>query len=158
MGPRPIALRSRALSGQGPVPEPPRSHEARPAGNAIFVLNQRNSVRQGSLCSGRNESPFLEEWAQYHLDLGFDRLYYVSTDDDVAQISFPWLLLMSSAYCCEGVLGILDESPTYASDHVKSIVRVDCEPSLGIHSHGVGQRKTCLSSGAEVRETPTHPS
>ena len=34
------------------------------------------------LSVGRNESPFVEEWERYHLDLGFDRLYYVGTDDD----------------------------------------------------------------------------
>ena len=182
------------------------------------------------MCIGRNESPFVEEWAHYHFDLGFDRLYYISTDDDpaqaeqfvrisrfrsrivlrhfndfrhgwqmrcyhahrplieedwllvidldeflylhpfssiqeylqtvgddVGQIQFPWLLLMSSAYSCERVLGILDESAGHVSDHVKSMVRLESASALGIHSHRVDS-KTCLSSGAEVEAAPKHPS
>ena len=34
------------------------------------------------LCIVRNEHPYLDEWLEYHLKLGFDRIYLVSTDDD----------------------------------------------------------------------------
>ena len=32
------------------------------------------------LCIARNESPFTAEWLEYHFKLGFDRIYFVSTD------------------------------------------------------------------------------
>ena len=38
------------------------------------------------LCIARNELPFTDEWLEYHLGLGFDRVYYVSTDSDFAAI------------------------------------------------------------------------
>ncbi|MEQ8716355.1 MAG: glycosyltransferase family 2 protein [Acidimicrobiales bacterium] len=34
------------------------------------------------VCIARNESPFVEEWARYHLQLGFDRIYLISTEAD----------------------------------------------------------------------------
>lgn len=181
------------------------------------------------LCIARNESPFFEEWAAYHLNLGFDRLYYVSTDDDpseaerlvrdspfsarivfghfndfrhgwqmqcyqlhrplieedwvlvidldeflylhpfssiheyletigddVGQVQFPWLLLMSSAYCSGRVLDIVGESSAHLSDHVKSMVRVDCASWIGIHKHNVDRLKTRLSSGIEVASQTRH--
>lgn len=37
------------------------------------------------VCIARNESPFLEEWAEYHFRLGFDRIYCISTDDDLTK-------------------------------------------------------------------------
>lgn len=36
------------------------------------------------VCIARNESPFVEEWARYHLQLGFDRIYFISTEEDPA--------------------------------------------------------------------------
>lgn len=36
------------------------------------------------VCIARNESPFVEEWARYHLQLGFDRIYFISTEADPA--------------------------------------------------------------------------
>jgi hypothetical protein len=183
------------------------------------------------LAIGRNESPFFEEWAEHHFGLGFDRLYYVSTDDDpgaaersveasrfrsrielrhfddfrhgwqmrcyfehralvdedwllvmdldeflhlhpfptiqafletvgddVGQIQFPWALVISQAYSHERVLGILDQATCHASDHVKGIVRMACEPAVGIHSHRVAPLETRLSSGLEVSEAPRYPS
>ncbi len=38
------------------------------------------------LCIARNEKPFTEEWLEYHLALGIERVYYVSTDDDFPAI------------------------------------------------------------------------
>ncbi len=38
------------------------------------------------LCIARNETPFTEEWLEYHFSLGIDRVYYVSTDSDFARI------------------------------------------------------------------------
>lgn len=37
------------------------------------------------LCVARNEPPFIEEWLEYHLILGFDRIHLVSTDDSVTE-------------------------------------------------------------------------
>ena len=181
------------------------------------------------MCIARNESPFVEEWAQYHLELGFDRLYYISTDEDfsraqrsisqspfrssievlhfddfqpgwqircynahlpliaedwvlvidldeflylhpfstiheyletigedVGQIQFPWLLHMSSRYSQDRVLGIVDESAGYVSDHVKSMIRRECTSWVGIHAHDVGRLKNCLSSGVEVPASSRH--
>ncbi len=34
------------------------------------------------LCIARNESPYVDEWLEHHFRLGFDRIYFVSTDDD----------------------------------------------------------------------------
>jgi len=34
------------------------------------------------LCIARNETPFTEEWLEYHFSIGIDRVYYVSTDSD----------------------------------------------------------------------------
>lgn len=34
------------------------------------------------LAIGRNETPFLDEWVEYHLNIGINRIYYISTDDD----------------------------------------------------------------------------
>ena len=38
------------------------------------------------LCIARNETPFTEEWLEYHFKIGFDRVYYVSTDSDFASV------------------------------------------------------------------------
>ena len=38
------------------------------------------------LCVARNERPFTAEWLEYHLGIGFDRVYYVSTDSDFSSI------------------------------------------------------------------------
>lgn len=38
------------------------------------------------LCVARNETPFTEEWLEYHFSLGIDRVYYVSTDPDFDRI------------------------------------------------------------------------
>jgi hypothetical protein len=38
------------------------------------------------LCIAQNETPFVEEWLEYHLALGFDRIYYISTDDDFEHV------------------------------------------------------------------------
>lgn len=39
------------------------------------------------LCIARNELPFTEEWLEYHFGLGFDRIYYVSTDADFNRVA-----------------------------------------------------------------------
>jgi len=38
------------------------------------------------LCIARNENPFTAEWLEYHIKLGFDRIYFVSTDNDFSKI------------------------------------------------------------------------
>jgi hypothetical protein len=47
------------------------------------------------LCIARNEHPYAAEWLEYHLKLGIDRIYFVSTDDD-----FPAVinLMISNKY------------------------------------------------------------
>lgn len=178
------------------------------------------------LCIARNETPFAAEWLAYHFGLGFDHVYYVSTDPDfervagylarcqegsgdgsklslfhfseffrgwqiasyrrflprvredwvlimdldeylwidgyadiqglleaagdVAQVQFPWLNVMSDAYAHESTFDILGGSGTYASDHVKSIVRRTDVEGLGVHAHAVGSSRSVLSSGEEV--------
>jgi hypothetical protein len=32
------------------------------------------------LCIARNETPFTEEWLEYHIKIGIERVYYISTD------------------------------------------------------------------------------
>lgn len=182
------------------------------------------------LCIARNESPFTEEWLEYHFKIGIDRVYYVSTDsdfshtkafinrskfrsrvelmhfnkfdpgwqgrcynahlplidedwilvidldeflylnsfthiqkfldsidDDVGQVQFPWLNIISPNYCQDRVLDILRQAEKHVSDHVKSIVRRSCLTGLGIHAHQIHQSKTCMSSGLEVSGRPRHP-
>lgn len=41
-----------------------------------------NTPSTAILCIVKNEQPFAEEWLEYHLGLGFDHIYLVSTDDD----------------------------------------------------------------------------
>ena len=43
-------------------------------------------TRTAILCIARNETPFTEEWLEYHFSLGIDRIYYISTDSDFARI------------------------------------------------------------------------
>ena len=38
------------------------------------------------LCIARDEQPFAREWIQYHLNLGFDHIYFISTDDDFSSV------------------------------------------------------------------------
>ena len=38
------------------------------------------------LCVARNETPYTEEWLEYHFGLGIDRVYYVSTDTDFTSV------------------------------------------------------------------------
>ena len=38
------------------------------------------------MCIGRNETPYLEEWLEYHFSIGIDRVYYVSTDDNFSGV------------------------------------------------------------------------
>lgn len=45
-----------------------------------------NSPSTAILCIARNEQPFAEEWVEYHLGLGFDHIYFVSTDDDFGDV------------------------------------------------------------------------
>jgi hypothetical protein len=182
------------------------------------------------LCIARNETPFTEEWLEYHFNIGIDRVYYISTDsdfaqvraffnrckfrsrvelfhfdsfhpgwqmqcynayfplvkeewvlvidmdeflylnsfsnireflktfdNDVGQIQFPWLNLMSNDYCHDQTFDILRQSEKYVSDHVKSMVRRRCSSGLGIHSHGISQMKNCLSSGFQISAKVRHP-
>jgi hypothetical protein len=181
------------------------------------------------LCIARNETPFAEEWLEYHLGLGIDRIYYVSTDsdfhevqqffgnsryrfgvelfhfdtftpgwqircynqflpliqedwilvvdldeflylnpfssiqdflsgfpDDVGQIQFPWLILMSKDYCSDRVLEIAGHAEKHVSDHVKSMVFRQCTTGLGVHSHNISQFKSCLSSGVVTERKDRH--
>lgn len=75
---------------------------------------------------------------------------------DVGQIQFPWLILMSSNYIHSRVLDILGGSEQHMSDHVKSMVRRECSSGLGIHSHDTGRQKSCLSSGVVHPGSPKH--
>lgn len=45
-----------------------------------------NSPSTAILCIVRNEQPFAAEWLEYHLGLGFDHIYLVSTDDDFSDV------------------------------------------------------------------------
>ncbi len=38
------------------------------------------------ICIARNEAPYTAEWLEYHFGLGFDRIYYISTDEDSSPI------------------------------------------------------------------------
>jgi hypothetical protein len=38
------------------------------------------------LCIARNETPFTEEWLEYHFSIGIDHIYYISTDVDFPRI------------------------------------------------------------------------
>ncbi len=38
------------------------------------------------LCVARNEHPYFAQWLEYHFQLGIDRIYVVSTDDDFPAI------------------------------------------------------------------------
>jgi len=181
------------------------------------------------LCIARNELPFTEEWLEYHFGLGFDRVYYVSTDpdfnqiaeffddskwrtgiellhfhrfehgwqiacynqalplikedwvlvldldefvylpsfstireylqslgDDVAQIQFPWLILLSQSYYHGRVLDIAAQCQRHASDHVKSMVHRRSVSGLGVHAHRFREGRNCLSSGVEADNKSRH--
>lgn len=38
------------------------------------------------ICIARNEAPYTAEWLEYHFGLGFDLVYYISTDEDPSPI------------------------------------------------------------------------
>ncbi len=76
--------------------------------------------------------------------------------NDVGQIQFPWLNLISTSYVHERISDILECSQKHASDHVKSMVRRDSVTGLGIHSHGIRGAATALSSGAEIQKKNNH--
>jgi hypothetical protein len=38
------------------------------------------------VCIARNETPFMEEWLEYHFTIGIDRIYVISTDDDFPRL------------------------------------------------------------------------
>ena len=38
------------------------------------------------LCIARNEAPYTAEWLEYHFGLGFDHIYYISTDENPSPI------------------------------------------------------------------------
>jgi len=42
-------------------------------------------ITSAILCIARNESPYAEEWLEYHFSIGIDRVYYVSTDSDFSR-------------------------------------------------------------------------
>lgn len=181
------------------------------------------------VCIARNETPFTEEWLEYHFNIGIDRVYYISTDfdfaqvkaffdgckfrsrvelfhfdsfnpgwqircyntffplvkeewilvldldeflylnsfpnigeflrtvnNDVGQIQFPWLNVISNAYCHHHIFNILNQTEKYVSDHVKSMIRRRCSSGLGVHSHRIYQSKNCLSSGLQISAKPHH--
>lgn len=39
------------------------------------------------LCIARTERPFIDEWMEYHIALGLEHIFYVSTDSDIRVIS-----------------------------------------------------------------------
>jgi len=50
------------------------------------LFNVMNRPGTAILCIARNESPFTAEWLEYHFKLGFDRIYFVSTDASFGKI------------------------------------------------------------------------
>ena len=99
-----------------------------------------------------------EDWI---LVIDIDEFLYLNTfpdiheflrtfGDDVGQVQFPWVNVMSYGYCHDRVLDILGDSRKYVSDHVKSMARREFTGGFGIHAHGVGQASNCLSSGLAV--------
>jgi hypothetical protein len=49
-------------------------------------MNRTSVSTTAILCVARNELPFTEEWLEYHFALGFDRVHYVSTDEDFSRV------------------------------------------------------------------------
>ena len=45
------------------------------------------------LCIARNEQPFAEQWLEYHLGLGFNHIYFVSTDENFSDVQKYYLAL-----------------------------------------------------------------
>ena len=68
------------LVSRDPIPEKSQieksSESASPGGPPTAAI----------LCIARNEHPFIDEWLEYHFKLGFDRIYFVSTDDDFPSV------------------------------------------------------------------------
>ncbi len=105
-----------------------------------------------------------EDWV---LVIDIDEFLYLNTfptigdflekvGDDIGQIQFPWLILMSLNYSEARVVDILSQSEKYVSDHVKSMVRRSCCTGLGIHSHAIHGLKNCVSSGHQAPYKNNH--
>ena len=84
--------------------------------------------------------------------------YLQKVSDDIGQIQFPWVNLISSEYFFHSITDVLSSSSMHISNHVKSIARTESLTNVGIHSHGLSEKLTMLSSGQVISPSSIHNS